>query len=136
MKQFTNIDLESEAKHLHRCLFRKSISSAFIKAYEEAHKRLPDLQNISVDESRTLHIISTRQLNAVAIEPWLRGKKQQRHALSAKLLLVSYIAECDGKHPGYSRQRQFGRGIWIFLLFSGFFGLLYGLYLKVRHGLL
>jgi hypothetical protein len=46
-------------------------------------------------------------LDALGIEPWLRGGLQ-RHLLSRKLLLIAYLGECDAVHPGF-RQAVSGR---------------------------
>jgi hypothetical protein len=67
-----------------------------------AHADIPDLGTIDERELRTVQIIVAHRLDAVGIEPLLRGKGR-RHALSAKLLLLAYLAECDARHPEFMR---------------------------------
>jgi hypothetical protein len=92
-----NIRLVREVEILHFQFFRKSPPKEFIMQYIKAHKELPDLVCASNNELRTVDIIIKKNLNALGIEPFLRcGKK--RHLLSRKLLLISYLAECDAQH--------------------------------------
>ncbi len=135
MKYNIDEELKREGEHLYRCLFGEEAPSSLIGHYLDVHDCLAELRDIPVEQSRTMHVIVGKRLNAVAIQPWLR-RKGRRHVLSAKLLLIAYLAECGGKQAGFSRHTRQGRGALMFTVLRGFFGLLRGQYLKMRHGLL
>jgi hypothetical protein len=130
-------DIEYEAEYLYHSLFSRKAPDSVIRLYTEAHIDLPELRFEGIKESRqldTLEVVLSKKLNAVAIEPWLR-KGNLRHPLSAKLLLLAYIAESGGQHQEFSRNLNSG---WLDLIKTGsssMFQLLYGLYLKRRYGL-
>jgi hypothetical protein len=94
--------LVREARFLHQRFFRREASSTLIAAYCRAHRELAELRAFDAVELTTVNRIVDRKLSAVAIEPWLR-RSGRRHALSAKLLLVAYLAESDTAHAEFSR---------------------------------
>jgi hypothetical protein len=134
MEQHTNAELRREAEHLFRCLLDTEPPSALAAHYLEVHECLVELQELPVDELRTLRLIVDNRLDAAAVEPWLR-RKGRRHALSAKLLLVVYWVECGGSPVGSLRQGARGWRVLVFSTLGGIAGLLRGFYLKVRYGL-
>lgn len=91
-----------EAKYLHYQLFRRLPESNIVDYYLRAHTEMLELSKFNEQELQTVEFIVTRGLDAVGIEPWLRNKKS-RHALSVKLLLLTYLAECDTKHSEFCR---------------------------------
>jgi len=93
-------DLEVEADFLHRSLFGSKAPEKLIGLYVLAHCELNDLTQTDADEIIAVSKVVHNGLDALGIEPWLRSKKQ-RHLLSRKLLLISYLAECDSEHPGF-----------------------------------
>lgn len=126
--------LRQEAEYLHRCLFRREASPPLVDGYLRAHAAMPELRAGCVEQMLTVRIIVVKRLDAVSIEPWLRGGRS-RHALSAKLLLVAYLAECDGHHREFSRRSGGG---WFNIIHSGLLAgisLLRGRFQKARHGL-
>lgn len=125
--------LKSEGKYLHQCLFRREAPAPLIINYLEVHAAMPELNEGAVAQQRTLDRIVEKKLDATAIEPWLRTKSR-RHLLSSKLLLLAYLAECDGQHSEFQRQ---SRGRRRFVLDGGMavFTALRGLLSKIRHGL-
>jgi hypothetical protein len=131
-------ELCDEADYLHRAMFRKPPEPAFVERYARAHAEILELRAISSVELRTLGIIVTRRLDPLAVEPWLRGRSR-RHALSAKLALIAYLAECDGAHPMFVRRAP-GRGVaWLGIVLSGGMGaarLVMGFVQWRRYGLL
>ncbi|MDD2768532.1 MAG: hypothetical protein PHT19_07340 [Methylococcus sp.] len=134
MNHSTHADLRQEAEHFYCCLFGSEAPPALIMHYLAVHQCLTELSEVSVEHSRTLRIIIGRRLNAAAIEPWLR-RKGRRHALTAKLLLVVYLAECGSGHIGFSRHVRVERGALIFAALRGLAGLCHGYYLRRYHGL-
>lgn len=130
--------LRLEAEYLHRCLFGRGASPELVGNYLAAHGAMAELHDAPSEQLNTMRTIIARRLDAVLVEPWLR-KGKIRHLLSRKLLLISYLAECDANHPEYvSYSAGFVRG-WFKLLFAGLhagFGLVIGRYLKARYGLL
>jgi len=130
--------LECEAKTLHFQFFRTPPPKELIMQYIKAHKELPDLACASNNELRTIDIIIKKNLDALGIEPFLRSTKK-RHLLTRKLLLISYLAECDAQHTSI-RNETIGR-IRCFLQLCVYgalsaFHLLIGKFQKVFYGLL
>lgn len=126
--------MKGEAQHLHWCLFRRDAPRALIDSYLLAHIDIPELRACSPDQEQAIRVIVNKRLDAVAIEPWLRGGAR-RHLLSSKLLLIAYLAECDGRHSEFARR---SRGGWTNIVLTGltaWAALLRGGYLKMRHGL-
>lgn len=129
--------LLKEAAFFHRQMFGCAATLQLAKYYATAHAEFSGLGETSLDEHRTVQTVVERQLDAPSIEPWLRSRPI-RHLLSRKLLLIAYLAECDGSHPEIHWQtvgtvRSFGR-----LIASGFrgvFRLLRGRVQKAIHGL-
>lgn len=118
--KINKIDLTREIKFLHHQFFRYEASHQLIEDYLKAHKELFILADASDSEQRTVRIIIEKKLDALGIEPWLRTGVR-RHLLSRKLLLVSYLVECDGAHPEYrqeveGRVRCFVRLCWVSVL--------------------
>jgi hypothetical protein len=126
-----------EARYLHVRLFRQCSADSILDAYVRAHVEIPDLRAIDERELRTVRIIVAHRLDAVGIEPWLR-RKRTRHALSAKILLLAYLAECDACHPEFSRRAYDGRMALANMgcaVLASVFRLLRGRLQKVWHGL-
>ena len=129
--------LREEARYLHRSMFRRSSPDDLVETYVRAHAEIPDLRAIEERQRRTVQFIVGRGLDAVSIEPWLRGKGM-RHALSVKILLLAYLAECDTRHLEFIRLRSDGR--WVlasmgFTMLIAFSRLLRGYIQKAWHGL-
>lgn len=126
-----------EARYLHLRLFRRCSADSILDAYVRAHAEIPDLRAIDEQQLRTVRIIVARRLDAVGIEPWLR-RKRTRHALSAKTLLLVYLAECDACHPEFSRRAADGRMALANMgcaALAALFRLLRGRVQKAWHGL-
>ena len=90
--------LEREARYLHQALFGRLPPPSLVALYVAAHLERADLFDAPQREMHTLARIVSLGLDATGIEVRLR-RPGRRHLLSRKLLLVSYIAECDGLHP-------------------------------------
>ena len=102
----TRSSLKHEAEVLHRQFFRCNAPDRLIENYIRVHEEQPELLMDCSKESRTVKIIVEKNLDALGIEICLRtGSK--RHLLSRKLLLLAYLAECDGLHPKF---RQVAKG--------------------------
>ena len=129
--------LYEEAKYLHISMFGRYPSNNIFDYYVRAHAEILDLRVFDARQLKTVEAVVAHRLDAVGIEPWLRRKKI-RHALSAKMLLIAYLAECDASHPEFSRCASNGRMALInmgcFVLNAGF-GLLRGRIQKAWHGL-
>lgn len=127
----------AEARYLHRSLFYRYPTENLVDAYLRAHIEIPDLRAIDTRQLGTVNLVVKHSLDAVGIEPWLRVKVR-RHALSAKLLLIAYLAECDAGHPEFVRHVTGG---WLALASMGnavlisIFRLLRGRIQKAWHGL-
>jgi hypothetical protein len=89
-------------------MFRRCPPDNLVDAYVRAHAEIPDLATTDERQLRSVQIIVARCLDALGIEPWLRGKGV-RHALSGKMLLLAYLAECDARHPEFMRPVADGR---------------------------
>lgn len=134
---FAATPLMQEAQFLHRGFFKRGASVQFVDAYCRAHRDLPDLQAFSAAELATVQTIVERKLNALAIEPWLR-RPGKRHALSAKLLLVAYLAESDASHAEFSREIRPVRCIlcrFVAACLAAGGQLVWGRVMRARHGL-
>ncbi len=123
-----------EAEHLHRCLFYCEAPQSLVTSYLQAHAVMPEMRAPILDQLRTINVIVEKRLDAVAIEPWMRQRKR-RHILTSKLLLVAYLAECDGLHASFLRGATAGNFTLFLAGLRGGFGLLRGGVQKARHGL-
>lgn len=92
--------LKREVEILHRQFFEFKAPYALVDEYVRAHTELPSFIKTDDCELRTVRIVVDRGLDALGIEPWLRSGLR-RHLLSRKLLLIAYLAECDGDHPEF-----------------------------------
>lgn len=131
MKSDTQEWLKTEAQHLYRCLFGGDTASALIENYQNAHGCLKELADLPAEQLNTVRTIVEKGLDATSIEPWLR-RMDRRHALSAKLLLVAYLAECSGRSYKSCRYVRLGRFTMLFAMLRSIVDLLRGRYLKVR----
>lgn len=100
--------LFKEARYLHRRMFNRYPADKFVDAYVRAHTEINELHAVNRQQLKTVHTIIDRGLEPVGIEPWLRDNKI-RHVLSAKMLLIAYLAECDACHPEFARHATDGR---------------------------
>jgi hypothetical protein len=129
--------LRREAEYLHRALFGYASSTATSDYYVRAHSALSALSQASETERALVQCVVDRGLDAMGIESWLRGGGK-RHLLSAKLLLLAYIGECDAGHAEFSRSLSPNYSPWIALAnasFSAGYRLLRGRMQLLRHGL-
>ncbi|MFV8810715.1 hypothetical protein ACNSPD_11700 [Yersinia enterocolitica] len=127
-----------EAKYLHYQLFRRLPENNIVDYYLRAHGEILELSKFSEQELKTVEFIVTRGLDAVGIEPWLRNKKS-RHALSVKLLLLTYLAECDTKHSEFCRDNPNKNTAILQMGYAVFFAalrLIRGFTQKARYGLI
>lgn len=135
-KQLDRILIE-EVRYFHQLMFRYYPNEKLIDAYCRVHSDMDLLQNFNNRQLETLSIILSNQLDATSIEPWLRSKKI-RHPLSTKLMLISYLSECDATHLSLFRALPDGHNALIkmpcLILISGF-RLILGYFQKVRYGL-
>ncbi|MGC3987901.1 MAG: hypothetical protein QM777_26010 [Pseudorhodoferax sp.] len=130
--------LMREARFLHQHFFGRGASAQFVDAYCRAHSDLPELQAFKAVELATVRTIVERDLDALAIEPWLR-RPGRRHPLSAKLLLVAYLAEADASHAEFSRGTPSVRCTlcrFVTVCIAAGTQLLWGRVLRARHGLI
>ncbi len=102
MKEIT---LAHEAEVLHRLFFLTEPPSGFSEAYVQAHVASRGFAEAEECELRTVSIVVERSLDALGIEPWLRGRPRS-HLLSRKLLLIAYLAECDAAHLEFRREER------------------------------
>lgn len=127
-----------EVKYLHYQLFRRLPESNIIDYYIRAHTEIQELSKLNEQELQTVQFIVTHGLDAVGIEPWLRNKRL-RHALSVKLLLLTYLAECDTKHSEFCRNNPSKKAAILQMGCAVFFAalrLIRGFTQKVRYGLI
>lgn len=130
--------LGEESAYLYRCMFGRSPTDTLVDAYVRAHAEIGDLRALDALQLNTVHVIVAQRLDAVGIEPCLRGK-EMRHALSSKMLLLGYLAECEGANPEFSRRAAAGRMALVKMsmaTLAALFRLLRGYAQKVRHGLI
>jgi hypothetical protein len=124
--------LSHEVQVLHLQFFRRPAPQGLIEAYLKFHAES------TKDELRTVATVVNNGLDALGMEPWLRGGSS-RHLLSRKLLLIAYLAECDAAHLESSRGVQGRWRSFVQLCVSTLTGsghLLKGRFQKALHGLL
>jgi len=90
-------NLEQEVNYFHYCLFDSPAPARLVNLYIEFNTDLADSVKVNSNDARTVSTIVMKRLDAVGIEFWLR-RKGLRHQLSRKLMLIMYLAECDGEH--------------------------------------
>lgn len=129
--------LVREVEYLHALLFGRAPPPLLVDAYLRAHTLVPAFRNLDPLEQRTVATVVRLRLDALGIEVWLR-RPRTRHALSAKLLAIAYLAECGGSHPEFARSWEDGAATaWHIPQYGlrGLFRLATGAIQKVRHGL-
>lgn len=109
-----------EVDYLHSLLFGRAANRTLVEAYLAVHSDLPDLMDADEEQRLAVREIVKSRLDALGIEPWLRTG-HRRHLLSRKLLLISYLAECDAAHPEFRRRNA---GCFRAFLWLGFAGVL------------
>lgn len=130
--------LSHEVQVLHQQFFRSPAPHALIVKYLRFHAESPTLVKATPQELRTVATIVLRRLDALGIEPWLRGGPR-RHLLSRKLLLIAYLGECDAEHLVFRRAVTGRLSSYLQLCVAvllGVWHLLVGRLQKVVHGLL
>lgn len=130
----TRLVLEREAKQFYLFLFGLTPTAELVAHYVQAHDCIPEFHDAPVEQQATIGLIVKNNIDATAVEPWLR-RKERRHLLSAKLLLLVYLFECSGVCSGFSQHRHAGRSVLLVGSMAGGWKLVKGLYLKVRYGL-
>ena len=130
--------LTHEVQVLHLQFFGTVAPQELIKAYVKFHLDSPKLVQATNEEMQTVFTVINKELDAFGIEPWLRGGPT-RHLLSRKLLLISYLAECDAAHLESSQLLKGRWGILVQLFCNSVNGvghLLKGRFQKALYGLL
>lgn len=129
--------LLKEARYLHRRMFNRYPADKLVDAYVRAHTEIDELHAVNPKQLKTVHTIIDRGLEPGGIEPWLRGNGI-RHVLSAKMLLIAYLAECDACHPEFARHATDGRMALVHMsrtTLGAVFRLFHGYVQKAWHGL-
>jgi hypothetical protein len=113
--------IEREAIFFYKGLFKCCPNENVVSNYIKAHLEIPELRNLDNGELGSVHTIVQKRLSFVGIEPWLRSKNlTRRHALTVKLLLLMYLAECGGNGSVFNRQPiALGTSFYLKLLFAG-----------------
>lgn len=130
----STIQLRNEIIFLFHVMFKRTPCDIIITSYINANQ---DLHLFCTKEQyQSIEKICALKLNAVGIEPWLRTKAD-RHPLSSKLLLISYLEECTNAHGFQNKHISrfskfmtcFGAGL------KSFFSLMQGFYQKRKYDL-
>lgn len=140
MSLTNSITLDGESRYFHKCLFSEEAEPRFVELYRAVHLEQADLFAASDREIAGVARIVARRLDAAGIEPWLR-RRSQRHLLSRKLLLATYLAEVDGQHLTKFglQEHQSQCQLWCHIFFKiagGVFRLTRGFMQAIRHDLL
>jgi hypothetical protein len=133
----SNNSLIEEVRYLHLSLFGRYPDNRLIDSYCDALSEL-DLPTAVNQQNLTVEKIIFHKLDAAGIEPWLRKKNKYRHMLSIKLLLIAYLAECDGGHTEFSRNSTNSSLAFFaiaYLSSMSFLRLTRGLFQKLRYGI-
>ena len=90
--------LRSEARYLHRLLFKSEIVNEMTDSYVLAHEFIkPSGSN---EQLRTVQLVIDNGLDAEAVELALR-KSHPRHPLRQKMQILTYLAEADQLHYSF-----------------------------------
>ncbi len=110
-------DLVSEANSFHQAMFGRLASKNFTQYYVRANQECPTLNanQMEIDEICTLIRAGA---NITNIESALRDRKK-RHPLVKKMILISYLSECDGAHIESFRPSNRRFQFWLTLPFWG-----------------
>lgn len=113
--------MRREAIFFYEGLFKRCPNQKVVSNYVKAHLELPELRNLDKSELLSVRTIIQKQLNFIGIEPWLRSKNlTRRHALTVKMLLLMYLAECSGDSRVFSREPiSLGTLFHLRLIFTG-----------------
>jgi len=126
-----------EVTFFHQHMFARIPSESLVNSYLSAHRYLPELRRIEPAQIRLIQKIISEQLSVMGIEPWLRTKGD-RHPITSKLLLISYLSECDACHPEFNRKhhcKEHGLLAIIRQGIKGVFCLIHGRLEMIRHGI-
>jgi hypothetical protein len=96
-------NLQQEVIFFHSQIFGYPPSEELIVHYCNAHFEISDFLHIKSGERKYIDLIINKKLDALGIEFWTR-RFSLFSILTSKLLLISYIAESDGKHSEYYRK--------------------------------
>ena len=129
------LTLSNEMKFFYKALFGLKPPEKLIQHYMQAHNVLIDSSDFDEVQVETIRLILKKNLDPVGIELWLRHKRK-RHLLSAKLMLVSYLAESGGKVDCFSRSQTRSKINLILYLIGSIFTFVRGYYQKNKYGLL
>ena len=135
---FDEYILSREVQFLHQQFFKFPAPPELTSRYLRLHSESPILFEASQAEARTVSIVVNKQLDALGIEPWLRGSTR-RHLLSRKLLLIAYLSECDAAHLEFRQEVRGQLPCWMHLCFAplqGAWHLLAGRLQKAMHELI
>jgi hypothetical protein len=126
-----------EVTFLHQQMFYRNPSDSLVNSYLSAHRYLPELRRIEPAQMRLIQKIISKQLSVMGIEPWLRTKGD-RHPITSKLLLISYLSECDASHPEFNRKHHCNKNGLLAIIrqgINGVFCLIHGRLEMIRHGI-
>jgi hypothetical protein len=99
--------LLEELRYLYALIFHRCPTNKILESYVRAHAEIVDFRDADKSQLKTVRIIVINRLDAIGIEPFFRGR-EIRHILSAKMLLLAYLAECEGTHSEFSHDNSCG----------------------------
>jgi len=127
--------LIDEIKFFYKALFGENPPEKLVYYYIKAHSNIIRLSDFDYAQFETVQMIINKNLDCVGIEPWLRNNKQ-RHLLSSKLILVTYLAESGADFDYFARNKKRSKLKFILCLIFSIFILMRGYYQKYKYGLL
>ena len=101
-------NLKKEAIFFHSQIFGYPPNEELINHYCNAHFEISVFLHIKPGERKCIDLILSKKLDALGIEFWTR-KFSLFSILTSKLLLISYIAESDGKHIEYYKKNTISK---------------------------
>ena len=132
MSNYILNDLEKEAMYFHFQIFGFFPNKDFILNYCNAHSEISYFLQFKSSDIEHINFIVKKNLDAPGIEFWTR-KFSLLPALTSKLLLISYIAETDGKHRKYYKKNVFSKVKWRLIIFYSSFRIFRGFFQLLRY---
>ena len=106
-----------EIRYLYTLIFHRYPTNKIIEFYLRAHAEITDFRDADKSQLETVRIIVTRRLDAIGIEPFFRGG-EVRHILASKMLLLAYLAECEGAHSEFLHDNSCGHMALVSIFFA------------------
>jgi len=94
--------LKKEFCYIYNRAYKKLPEDSLISAYINAHKKI--INNFRDEDQKMINMIVEKNLNIFGIEFLIRRKSKSRSLLTTKLIIFSYLTECESSSSFHFRK--------------------------------